>query len=543
MKTVIVGGGAAGASAAARLRRLDESMEIIILEKTDEISIANCGLPYYISNVISERDNILVSTPQKFKSWFNIVVRLNSEVINIDVENKFVELKNLEKITYDNLVLALGASPIIPNFEGMDNSKVFTVRTLSDADKIKEYIKTNNSQKAVVIGGGFIGVEMAENLVELGLKTSLIELSNQIIAPVDFEVAVFAQNEMRKKGVELILSDGVAKFSDNKIVLNSGNTVGFDIVIMAIGVKPEIELVKKLGINTNKGIIVDECMKTSNPYIYAAGDSVEVKDFVNGENALIPLAGPANRQGRIIADNICGINSTYKASQGTAVLKVFDLTVASVGNNEKQLKNRKTQYLKTILFSKSHAGYYPNSSATMFELLFSPNGNILGAQAVGYENVEKNIDVISAIMRNGGTVQDMVDFEHCYAPPYASAKSPINLLGMNAENILKGFVKPAYIEDFTDSILIDVRPKLFFEKETIDGAINLPIGEIRSRISEIPTNKKVVLFCNTGYTSYCASRILIQNGFKNIYSFMGGIELYKEIKKDKTVKESMKMEV
>lgn len=532
MKTLIVGGGASGASCAARLRRLDETHEIIILEKTDEISIANCGLPYYVSDVIAERDNILVSTPQKFKSWFNIDVRLNSEVIKVDKENKIVELKSGEQLSYDNLVLATGASPIIPSFEGMERNKVFSVRTLNDADKIKSYIKENNCKNAIVVGGGFIGVEMAENIVKLGLKTTLVELGNQILAPVDNEIATLAQNEMRDNGVELILSDGVSKFDNNKIILNSGKSIDFDIVIMAIGVKPEIELAKNAGLNVERGIIVNEFMRTSDSNIYAAGDGVEIKDFITKTNTLIPLAGPANRQGRIIADNISNLNSTYKDSLGTSVLKVFDLTVASVGNNEKQLKSKGILYWKTYTFARSYAGYYPESTQTLFKLLFSQDGKILGAQAVGLENVEKNIDVISAIIRTDGTIQDLIDFEHCYAPPYSSAKSPINILGMNADNILKGFIKPAYLEDLEDSLLIDVRAKIAYDTKTIDGAINIPIDEIRTRLDEIPQDKKVVLFCNTGYTSYCASRILNQKGFNNIYSLTGGIELYKEIKKN-----------
>ena len=532
MRTLIVGGGAAGASCAARLRRLDEIQEIIILEKTDEISIANCGLPYYVSDVISERDNILVSTPQKFKSWFNIDVRLNSEVVKVNKENKTVELKSGEQISFDNLVLTLGSNPIIPTFEGMDKNKVFSIRTLHDADKIKSYIKENNCKNVTVVGGGFIGIEMAENLVALGLKTTLVELGNQILAPVDIEVAALAQNKMRDNGVELILSDGVNRFDDDKIILNSGKSIDFDMVIMAIGVKPEIELAKHAGLETARGIIVDEFMRTSAKNIYVAGDGVEIKDFITKTNTLIPLAGPANRQGRIIADNICGLNSSYKDSLGAFVLKVFDLTVASVGNSEKQLKSKEIPYWKTYTFSRSHAGYYPDSTQTLFKLLFSSDGKILGAQAVGQENVEKNIDVISAIIRTDGTIQDLLDFEHCYAPPYSSAKSPINILGMNADNILKKLIKPAYFEDLKDSLLIDVRPKFAYNIKTIDGAVNIPIDEIRTRLNEIPQDTKVVLFCNTGYTSYCASRILIQNGFNNIYSFMGGIELYKEIKKN-----------
>ena len=536
MRVIIIGGGAAGASCATRLRRLNEEIEIIILERTDEVSIANCGLPYYISDIIPNRDDILVSTPQKFKSWFNIDVLLNTEVVEINKEEKFVITSYNEKLSYDYLVLANGASPIIPNFEGLNKDKTFVVRTLNDADKIKSYIKNNNVKKVAVIGGGFIGIEIAENLMEMELDTTLIELNNQILAPIDFEIAKIAQNEMIKKGVNLILSDGVQKFSENQIILNSNNAIDYDLCILAIGVKPETDLARNAGLETNRGIIVDEYLKTSNEFIYAAGDNIEAKDFVSGQNTLLPLAGPANRQGRIVADNICGFNSTYKNTQGTSVVKIFDLTVASSGNNEKQLKQKEIPYWKTYVYGRSHAGYYPNSDMILYKLLFSNDGKILGIQGIGESGVEKRVDVIATIMRNNGTVQDMIDAELCYAPPYSSAKDPVNILGMSADNILKGLVKPAYFEDLKGAVVIDVRPNMIYKMGTIDGAINIPIAEIRSRLDEIPKDKKVILSCNTGYTSYCASRILAQKGFNNVYSFMGGYELYKEF-----IKESVKL--
>lgn len=533
MRTVIIGGGACGASTAARIRRLDESAEIIVLEKTGEISIANCGLPYYTSGVINDREKMLVSSPEKFREWFNINVKLNTEVININPDEKFVETADGEKINYDKLVLAQGAKPFVPPIEGIPEQKVFTVRTLFDADNIKSYIKEKGVRKAIVIGGGFIGVEMAENLNEMGLETTLIEQQNQILAPVDYEIAAFLHNEMRDRGIELVLSDGVKKFNDKKVILNSSREIEFDIIIMAIGVRPEITLAKNAGLETARGIIVNQKMQTSNPDIYAGGDGVEIKDFVTGENTLIPLAGPANRQGRIIADNICGIESAYKNSQGTSVLKVFDLTAASVGNNEKQLKSKNIPYWKTFVFSKDHAGYYPGAVEVLYKLLFSPDGKILGAQGVGLDGVEKRIDVISSIMRNGGKIQELLDSELCYAPPYSSAKDAVNILGMNADNILRGLLKPAYFEDLENSYLIDVRQKEIFEISTIEGAVNIPIAQLRNRINEVPRDKKVILFCNTGYTSYNASRILIQNGFNNVYSLCGGISLYKELVKDK----------
>lgn len=534
MKIVIVGAGAAGASCAVRLRRLNENAEILIIEKTNDVSIANCGLPYYISDVIKERENILVSTAKKFKNWFNIDILLNTEVVKINRKKKTLSLSTEKEVSYDKLVLAQGADPIVPSFEGVNKEKIFVVRNLTDADKIKHYIKKNNPQKAVVIGGGFIGIEMTQNLVEMGLLTTLIESGNQILAPVDEEIAAVIQNEMRYNGVNLILSDAVESFKNNKIILNSGKDVEFDLVIMAVGVKPETALAEDAKLKVNKGILVNEYMQTNDPDIYAAGDSVEIQDFVTNVNTLMPLAGPANRQGRIIADNICDIKSTYKNSLGTSVIQVFNLTAACVGNNEKQLKQKNIPFWKTFVYGKSHAGYYPNSTQILYKLLFTSEGKILGSQAVGQNGAEKRIDVISSVMRNGGTVQELIDSELCYAPPYNSAKDGgVNIIGMNADNILKGLVKPAYFEDLNDSYLIDVRANIAYKSKTIDTAVNIPIDEIRSRTDEIPTDRKVILFCNTGYTSYCASRILIQKGFNNVYSLMGGITLYNEIVKNK----------
>lgn len=541
MKVIIIGGGACGASCATRLRRLDENCEITILERTNEVSIANCGLPYYCSDVISDREKILVSNPERFKNMFNINVQLNCEVVEINRNEKYVLTQSNEKFYYDKLVLAQGANPIRPNLEGIDNKNIFTVRTLADADKIKDYVAKNDIKNAVVVGGGFIGVEMAENLAHIGIDTKLVELSDQILAPVDYEVACFAQNEMRANGVELILSDGVKSFSDNEIELTSGRKISSDIVILSIGVKPETTLAQKTGLEVNRGIKVNDCMQTSDSDIFAGGDSVEVKSFVTGEDVLITLAGPANRQGRIIADNIFGINSVYKKSQGTSVLKVFDYTVAAVGYNEKLLKREGIPYWKILTFGNSHAGYYPDATSTFYKLLFNNEGKILGAQAVGQEGVEKRIDVISSVMRNGGNIQDLLDSELCYAPPYSSAKDPVNILGMCADNVLRGFVKPAYYEDIEGSFVVDVRIPASYNTKTIDGAVNIPLAQLRERAGEIPTDKKVILVCDSGYTSYLASRILIQKGFNNVYSLMAGMKLYKEIQRDKESKVTKKI--
>lgn len=535
MKIVIVGGGACGASVAARLRRLDDSAEILILEKTQEISIANCGLPYYCSNIIDSEEKMHVSSVQKFKNLLNVDVRTGAEVTNIDRISKTVTVNNTEEISYDKLVLTLGAEPIRPQIDGVHNNKVYTLRRLQDAEKIKEHIKEINAKNAVVIGGGFIGVEMAENFAKMsGLETTLVELAPHILPPVDKEIAAFAQNEMRKQGVNLILSDGVKSFTNEEIVLNSGRKLPYDIAVLAIGVQPSIVLAKDCGLEIGKtgGLKVNANMQTSDPNIYAGGDIVEVEDFVTGQETLIPLAGPANRQGRIIADNIAGYNSVYKKTIGSAVVKVFGLTVASAGNSEKELVKKDIPYWKTFTNSFSHASYYPNATRAVYKIMFNNDGVILGVQAVGQEGIEKRVDVIATAMRSGMRVWDLIDVELCYAPPYSSAKDPVNILGMHADNILKGFVKPAYFEDLKGSCLIDVRSLDEFKNETIDGAVHIPTFELRKRYNEIPNDKKVILFCNTGFQSYVASRILLQKGFNNVYSLTGGIMFYKELVKN-----------
>ena len=528
MRVVIIGGGAAGASCATRLRRLDENCEIIILERTDEVSIANCALPYYCSDVIEDRDNILVSTPMRFKNMFNIDVYLNTEVIDINRLEKYVLTNNNEKFYYDKLVLAQGASPIKPNFI-QDFKNIFTLRTLFDADKIKDYISKNNPQKTVVIGAGFIGVEMAENLVHLGLKTTLIEMKDKILAPIDNELTLMAQNEMRKNGVELILSNGVKNINEFEIELVKGEKIQYDILILALGVKPEIKLAQKIGLEVNIGIKVNDNMQTSDNDIYAGGDSVETKNFVLDNYSLALLAGPANRQGRIIADNICNIKSTYKKTQNTSVVKVFDYTVACCGVGEFLLKKENVAYKKILIFNNSHASYYPNAQMNLYELLFDNNGKILGAQGIGKDGVEKRIDVIASIMRNNGVVQDLIDSELCYAPPYSSAKDAVNILGMCADNVLRGYLKPIYLDDIKDSYLIDVRPFEMYKTGSVEGAINIPLAQLRAKLNQIPKDKKIVVFCETGYTSYLASRILLQNGFCEVYSLMAGMKLYREM--------------
>ena len=546
MKVLIIGGGACGASAAARLRRLDDKAEILILEKTNEISIANCGLPYYCSDIIDNEEKMHVSSVQKFKNLLNIDIKMGAEVTEINRQEKTVTVNGKEILSYDKLVLTPGAKPFKPDIEGINNPKIHTVRMLKDGNAIKEIVKTAKVKNAVVIGGGFIGVEMAENFAHLnGVNTTLIELSSHILPPVDKETAAFAQNEIRKHNVNLILSDGVKEFKQDEIVLNSGRKIPYDIAVLAIGVKPETSLAHACGLEIGKtgGIKVNANMLTSDKDIYAGGDSVEVEDFVSCEKVLIPLAGPANRQGRIIADNIAGLNTVYKKTLGSAVVKVFDLTIANAGNSEESLIKRGIAYWKTFTFGFSHANYYPGATRTMYKLLFSPDGDILGIQAAGYEGVEKRVDVIASAMRSKLKVWDLIDLELCYAPPYSSAKDPVNILGMHADNILKGLVKPAYFEDIKDALLVDVRSKEEFYNETIDGAVHIFTPELRTRYTELPKDKKVILFCNTGFQSYVASRILLQQGFNNVYSLTAGIELYKVLMKNKEFSKEIKQPV
>ena len=538
MKILVIGGGATGASAAARLRRLDDNAEILILEKTKEISIANCGLPYYCSGEIDSEDKMHVSSVQKFKNLLNVDIRMDAEVTEINRKDKTVTVNNKDILSYDKLVLAAGAKPFIPDIEGINSPKIHTIRMLADANRLKYQVKNENVKNAVVIGGGFIGLEMAENFAKMNINTTVVEMADHILPPVDKEIAAFAQNELRKHGVNIILSDALKAVGKDEIVLASGRKIPFDTAVLAIGVRPETELAKKCGLEIGKtgGIKVNEYMQTSDPDIFAGGDSVEVEDFVTGQNCLIPLAGPANRQGRIIADNIAGLKSSYKKTIGSAVVKIFDLTIANAGNSEETLIKRNIPYLKTFTYGFSHASYYPNATRTLYKLLFNQNGDILGIQAAGFEGVEKRVDVVATAMRNNNKVTNLIDLELCYAPPYSSAKDPVNILGMHADNILKGFVKPAFYEDIKDSLLIDVRSEAEFKNETIEGALHIFTPELRTRYKELPTDKKIVLFCNTGFQSYVASRILIQKGFSNVYSLTGGIELYKSLRKNESQK-------
>ncbi|MFV0466510.1 MAG: CoA-disulfide reductase [Lachnospiraceae bacterium] len=554
-KTIIIGGVAGGATTAARLRRKDESMEIIMFEKGEYISYANCGLPYFVGDVIKSRDALLLQTPEAMKKKFNIDVRVLSEVTKILPDEKKVIVQNKKtqesyEEAYDYLVIATGSAPIRPNIPGIDAENVFTVWTVPDTDRIKKYISEHNLKSAAIVGGGFIGLEMAENLHELGLKVTLIEMQNQVMAPVDFEMANLLHENMRQNKVDLILGDGVASFTHEndmtKIELTSGHSLRSDLIVLAIGVKPNSELATDAGIarNSRGGIIVNKHFETSAKSVYAVGDVIEVDQYVTKEKTMIPLAGPANKQARILADILTGDTTvSYKGSLGTAVAKVFDLDVASVGLNEKQLaamgKKKDRDYFTILINQKSHAGYYPGAVPVTLKLIFDEDKTIYGAQIVGQEGVDKRIDTIATTMRLNGTVSDLKDLELAYAPPFSSAKDPVNMLGFVAENVLNGLVSFMEWDEMdewskdpfkvNDLIILDITEEMERMVYSIPNSVHIPLGQLRDRIGELDSGKTIVVYCAVGVRSYNAARILIQRGFEHVKVLSGGTSFYKSM--------------
>lgn len=544
-KTVIIGGVAGGASCAARLRRLDADREIVILERGAYISYANCGLPYHVGDVIKNRGALLLMTPERMWERFRIDVRVQNEVTEIDREKKTVTVRKTEtgevyEQPYDDLVIATGSSPLRPRIPGIDNPKIRTLWTVPDTDEIRSMVQSGTIKTAAVIGGGFIGLEMAENLRHAGLEVSLIEALDQVMAPVDFELAQMLHENIRSHGVKLYLSDGVDSFAEQGeqvlVKLKSGTEVTADMVILSIGVRANNALAKEAGLKLNErgGIIVDEHMRTEDPSIYAVGDVIEVEDFVFKGRTMVPLAGPANKQGRIVADVLAGRDSAYKGTQGSSVAKVFDLTVASTGANEKTLKKRGMEkgkdYESLIITQNSHAGYYPGATPMTLKILFAPDtGRIFGAQIVGREGVDKRIDTIGVAMRLNGTVSDLKDLELAYAPPYSSAKDPVNMAGYVAENIRTGLVKIApYDAPATDpdAVLLDVREEVEVMAFAVPNAVNIPLGKLRERLSELDPEKRIIVFCGIGVRAYTAARILNQNGFNHVEIYPGGVRMY-----------------
>ena len=541
-RVLIVGGVAGGASTAARLRRLCEDAEIVMFERGEHISFANCGLPYHIANAIKERDRLLVQTPEQMKKRFRIDVRVRSQVLRIDRQNKSLVVRDLASgreyaEPYDVLVLSPGAEPIRPPVEGIGAKRVFTLRSMTDMDAIKRLVDEEHPSQAVVVGGGYIGLEMTEALVERGVPVSLIELLPQVMGTVDPEMAFPLHQELRSHGVELLLGTSVTGIQENgpdalRVQLSDGQSRDAGLVVMSVGVRPEVNLAREAGLKIGErgGIAVNGHMQTSDPSIYAVGDAVEVVDFVGGHQALIPLAGPANRQGRVAADNICGRDSTYRSTQGTAICKVFNLAVATTGLNEKSLRRMGRRYEKVYVHPAHHAGYYPGASQMSLKLLFDPqNGQILGAQAVGASGVDKRIDVIAVAMRAGMTVQQLQDVELCYAPPFGSAKDPINYAGFVASNVISGDMSVCHVEDMVgpsdNSVLLDVRNPMEVKAGTIPGAVNIPIDELRNRLHELPADKEILAFCQVGLRGYLACRILSQAGFK-CRNLTGGYKTY-----------------
>jgi len=546
-KILIVGGVAGGASAAARLRRLDEYADIIIFERGEYISFANCGLPYYIGGEIKEKEALILQTPQSFHERFNINVRVLSEVISINRSEKKVTVKNLQTgetydESYDKMILSPGAQPIVPNIEGIDSNRVFTLRNIPDTYKIKDFIERDAPKSAVIVGGGYIGIEMAENLRKAGLSVSVVELSNQVIAPIDYDMACEVHRYLEQKGVKLYLENGLNKIEETAqglLMVLSDGTITADMVILAVGVRPEGEIAKTaaLEVSGRGAIIVNEHMQTSDEHIYAVGDAVEVVDFVTGRKAMIPLAGPANKQGRIAADNICGIGSTYEGTQGSAILKVFEMTVAATGINEKAARALNLNYDKSFTYSGSHAGYYPGGTDMLIKTIFEKqNGKVLGCQIVGFDGVDKRCDVLAVAIRAGMTADHLSKLELCYAPPYSSAKDPVNLVGYVVDNIISGKVKIFHWHDIgelqkrSDVFLLDIRTVMEYEDSHIDGSVNIPLDSLRKRIREIPKDKPVYAICQIGFRGYLACRILSQNGY-DAYNLSGGFQLYHTIEK------------
>ncbi|WP_300381683.1 CoA-disulfide reductase [Clostridium sp.] len=543
-KVIIVGGVAGGASTAARLRRLDETCEILMIEKGEYISFANCGLPYYIGGKIENRESLIVQTVEEMSDKFNIDIRNLSEVIKIDKENKKVTIKKstgeVYKENYDYLVLSPGASPIKPNIEGIkDCDNLFTLRNIPDTDKIKAYTDNERPKKVVVIGGGFIGLEMAENLHERGIEVTIVEASEQVMQPLDIEMVSTVHEHLIDKGVNLVLKDGVSAFKNKgrKIILSSGREIDTDLIILSIGVRPETSIAKEAGLSLNErgAIIVNKKMQTSEENIYALGDAIEVEDFISKKKVMIPLAWPANRQGRIVANNICGKAEEYKGSLGSSVAKVFDYTVASTGNNEKTLKRLGVDYSVMHIHPNSHASYYPGAFPIAYKLIFDKKtGKIYGAQGVGLDGVEKRIDMIATAIKAGMTVEDLQDVEPCYAPPYNSAKDPVNMFGYYANNLIEDEIDTIQWNevdkiDINNSVILDVREEFELMTGIIENSIHIPLGELRNRFNELDKTKIIYTLCQVGLRGYVASRILKQKGFKTI-NIDGGIKTYLSVK-------------
>ena len=554
MKLLIIGGVAGGATAAARARRINEKAEIILFERGEFISFANCGLPYYIGQVIKERESLLVTTAKAFGARYNIDIRIFSEVIEINRGEKRVTVRDIRsnktyKEGYDKIILSPGAEPVRPPLEGIELDNIFNLRSIPDSDLIKAHVDARRPESAVVVGGGFIGLEMAENLVHRRVRTAIVEMLDQVMAPLDHEMAAIAHAHLKEKGVNCYLGDGVKSFLKKGdrivVVTGKGNKIECDMVILSIGIRPENRLAKEAGLDIGNrgGIKVDSTMRTSDPDIYAVGDAVEIKDVISGLPTMTALAGPANKQGRIAADNAMGRKSVFKGTMGTSVVKLFDLTIASTGASEKVLKRNNIPFIISYTHSGSHASYYPDAQMMAIKLIFSPgSGRLLGAQIVGMQGVDKRIDVLATAIHGGMTVFDLEELELAYAPPYSSAKDPVNIAGFVASNLLKGDVENFNWNDLSDldpekDVIIDLRNKDELEKSGfLEGSLHIPLHEVRDKLTVLDKEKNYFLYCAIGLRGYLGHRILVQNGFKS-RNLSGGYKTYLGAK-EKIMKES-----
>lgn len=553
MKVVIVGGVAGGATAAARLRRLDERAEIVIFERSGFISYANCGLPYYIGGVIEDEGDLTLQTPEGFARRFKIDARVNHEVTDIDTLNKTVAVRNLKTgerfvESYDKLLLAPGAVPKLPDF-CKPSERVFTLRTVEDAGRIKSFVEGCGARRAIVVGGGFIGLEVAENLSRIGVFVTIVQRGTHLLPTVDGDIASFVHAKMRSKGVELILNSELESLDEGDVItatLKDGRTLSADMAVVAVGVFPESTLAKNAGIALGeKGAIkVNSRMQTSHPDVYAVGDAVEINNLVTSKQGLISLAGPANKEARVAADNIAGLESHYTGAVGSSVIKLFDLTVGTTGITEREANSLGINYEKIIITQNSHAAYYPGATAMTLKLIFeSESGRILGAAAIGYDGVDKRIDVIATSQRAGLAAWDLKDIDLAYAPPYSSAKDPVNMLGFVADNLNRGIVKQFYYEDIdtlqgdSGATLLDTRTEGEYSRGHADGFINIPLDELRRRLGELDREKRVYVMCQSGLRSYLATRILTENGYE-AYNFTGGYRLYSSIRSEEMLSDA-----
>mgnify|MGYP003375711410 CR=1 FL=1 len=553
MKTIIVGGVAGGASAAARLRRLDENAQIIVMERGGYVSFANCGLPYYIGGEITDKNRLTLQTPQSFKARFNIDVRVKNDVLKIDPKGKTVQVKDHETgeiytESYDTLILSPGAEPIKPPIKGVESSRVFTLRNIPDTMKIKGYLEGRSPKSAIVVGGGYIGVEMAENLKNAGLSVTIVEMADHLIAPLDFDMAADVHQYVKHKGIDLVLSNGVKSIQETGNGLNVTLDKGYltaDMLILSVGVRPETSLAKDCGVHVNErgSIVVNPQMKTNFDDIYAVGDAVEVVDYITQKPAFIPLAGPANKQGRIAADNICGFDSRYEGTQGSSVLKIFDMTVATTGINEKTARANGMDYDKTYIYYGSHAAYYPGATNMSVKALWDKaSQKLLGAQIVGFDGVDKRMDVLATAIRFGAKITDLAKLELCYAPPFGSAKDPVNMLGFVGENVATGKLKQFFWHDVKSLprdgsvTLLDVRTATEVSRGKIDGFMHIPVDSLREHLDQIPKGKPVYVHCHSGLRSYIACRLLTGYGY-DCYNLAGGWRLYESVMNERTVPE------